>query len=391
MKEISFYRIPILTKDEKIFGYEILSEIESLEEIFIDLIEKLDLEEISEGKFILLRCNKKILKEKILEVLDFKNIIIEITLNDLDEEMKNCLKINGQKVSKIVLFLSKEDFDNLEKDILDYVDIISTNYENFELLKNISKKKLIKNVNKREEFEKVKNYADYFEGFFFEEPKIIKDKTLSPYETTLITLINKLSNPDVEISEIEKIIKSDINLTINFLKFVNSPIFGLVKEITSIRQALTILGIKKLQKWLVLLLLAKDKSSLDTPLFSMVLIRSKILEELAKYLLEKKKVKDPDFPEKAYLVGLLSLIDSILGISKEKYLDKLRISKEIKEAVLEKEGFLGELLKLTKEIERGNMFSLKPKIEKIGIPIDKALAIRFQAYKYAREIIKSFS
>jgi len=391
MKEINFYRIPILTRDEKIFGYEILSEKGNVEEIFIDLIEKLDLDEISEERFILLRCNGKILKEKILQVLNLKNLILEITLNDLDEEVKDCLRLNEAKVNKIALFLSKQDFDNLEKDILNLVDIVSTNYENFELLKDISKKKLIKNVNKREDFEKVKNYADYFEGFFFEEPKVIKDKILSPYETTLINLNNKLSNPNVEISEIENIIKSDINLTVNLLKFVNSPIFGLVKEITSVRQALTILGIKRLQKWLLLLLFAKDKSFSDTPLFSMVLIRSKILEELAKYLLKKKKVKDPDLPEKAYLVGLLSLIDAILGISKEKFLEKLKISKEIKEAVLKEEGILGELLKLTKEIEKGNIFSLKPKIEKKGIPIDKALAIRFQAYKYAREIIKSFS
>ena len=217
-----------------------------------------------------------------------------------------------------------------------------------------------------------------------DEIKAMEKKVLTPYETTILNLINKLSNPNVDIFEIEKIIKSDVNLSIDLLKFINSPIFGLRKEITSIKQALAILGIENLYKWLFLLLFVKDRDATENSVFPTALIRAKIMEELGNYLLKKRKISDKEFPEKAYLVGILSLIDSMFQIPKE----KISLAPEIKEAVSEEKNPLGELLKLTKLLEKGSLFSIKTQLEKKGIPIDKALAICFQAYKYAREVLK---
>jgi putative nucleotidyltransferase with HDIG domain len=59
-------------------------------------------------------------------------------------------------------------------------------------------------------------------------------------------LLSHMDDPDVSASEIEKIIRYDPGLTANILKMVNSAYFGLVCEVGSVKQAIVLLGMKRL-------------------------------------------------------------------------------------------------------------------------------------------------
>ncbi|MDH3882645.1 MAG: HDOD domain-containing protein [Desulfobacterales bacterium] len=60
-----------------------------------------------------------------------------------------------------------------------------------------------------------------------------------------------LEEPDTEISEIEEILRYDPGLTANILKLANSAYFGIPSKIGSLKQAVMVLGFKRLTQLVV--------------------------------------------------------------------------------------------------------------------------------------------
>lgn len=73
-------------------------------------------------------------------------------------------------------------------------------------------------------------------------------KSLPPMDTTTRKMMTLLSNKDVEISEVVKLIQYDPALTSNVLKLVNSAYFNLQSKITSIKHAVIMLGINQIYR-----------------------------------------------------------------------------------------------------------------------------------------------
>ncbi|NNL75977.1 MAG: HDOD domain-containing protein [Desulfobacterales bacterium] len=63
---------------------------------------------------------------------------------------------------------------------------------------------------------------------------------------TATKLLNLLENPDTAGSQIEELIRYDAGLTANILKLTNSAYFGIPSKISSIKQAVLLLGWKRL-------------------------------------------------------------------------------------------------------------------------------------------------
>jgi HD-like signal output (HDOD) protein len=59
-------------------------------------------------------------------------------------------------------------------------------------------------------------------------------------------MLSLLEEPDTEISEIEESLRYDPGLTANILKLANSAYFGIPSKIGSLRQAVVVLGFKRL-------------------------------------------------------------------------------------------------------------------------------------------------
>lgn len=57
-----------------------------------------------------------------------------------------------------------------------------------------------------------------------------------------------LDEPKTSTDEIEKILKYDPGLTANFLKLANSAYFGIPSKVTSVKQAIVLLGLNRLKQ-----------------------------------------------------------------------------------------------------------------------------------------------
>ena len=187
---------------------------------------------------------------------------------------------------------------------------------------------------------------DYFQGYFLSRPNVVTGQRIPPARVTILRLLAKLQNPDLEIREIEKIISQDVSLSYKLLRLINSVFYKTTVRVNSINQALTLLGLRQIRDWVSLIFLSNIE---DKPRELMVtaMVRAKMCEILATKSTEKVS-------ESGFTVGLFSVLDALLDISMEEALASLPLSDEIKGFLLRQEGRLGTILKCVIAYERGN-------------------------------------
>ena len=159
---------------------------------------------------------------------------------------------------------------------------------------------------------------------------------------------------DTSIDEITAEFEKNHALTIQLLQFINSAHFHFRTRISSVHHILTLVGRKPLSQWLMLMIYSKSVTKNDkvSPLMLMVKNRTELMQNLLKIL--KPDVKSNALGE-AYLVGVLSLVDTIFGAKLEDILENIHISDIAKKALLHDEGTLGMLYKAVRDIEEFNV------------------------------------
>lgn len=220
----------------------------------------------------------------------------------------------------------------------------------------IKKTRNLKSLNAKLLAEKVETYDEFvftrdlgyelFQGYYFEKPTIMLKQGHSSNRAIIFKIINAINN-NVRTSEIASYFELEPNLTISLLKFINSAAFYFRTTINSITHAINLIGLIKLQNWLLLMSYAEGESPSSSPLFHAAIIRGKVLE----YLLEKTS-NDQRIIDKGFLVGVLSLSDAIYKTPLQDILKDLNVDDDIKKAIIEKEGVMGKLLQLTEYDEK---------------------------------------
>lgn len=194
--------------------------------------------------------------------------------------------------------------------------------------------------------------CQYFQGYFFAEPKIVENAKYEPSQLNILRLYNLLLQ-DTSIDELTKEFENTHEITLQLLQFINSGAFHFKKKIASIHQILVLMGRMPLAKWLMLMIYSKSvsKTKERSPLMLLVKNRTELMENILKTL--QPNVKSNMLGE-AYFVGVLSLIDTIFSEKLETILEDMNVSQEIKNALLRDEGILGEIYALIREIEAFN-------------------------------------
>lgn len=136
-------------------------------------------------------------------------------------------------------------------------------------------------------------------------------------------------------------------LTFNLLRYINSAQFSFRSEITSIRQIINLLGPMRLRSWLGLFVYSDDNASPQAQeIIQSAKFRANLMRELV--IAHKKN----ELSDEAFLTGSLSLMDVYLELSMEELLEKILLSKSIKDALLNREGYLGKMLIIVEKLEK---------------------------------------
>lgn len=187
-----------------------------------------------------------------------------------------------------------------------------------------------------------------FQGFWFAKPELVHGQSVRPAHAVILQLLN-LVRQQASTAEIEEVLKRDPTLSFNLLRFINSAGFGMRSEVTSFKHAVMLLGLNRLFKWAALLLTtSQGNDSMPPAVGSTAVARGRLMELLAKELLP------PEECDNAFVVGVFSLLDTMLGMSMQTALATVALPESVTQALLQRTGPLAPFLELTLACETGD-------------------------------------
>ncbi len=184
-----------------------------------------------------------------------------------------------------------------------------------------------------------------FQGYWVANPEVIKTKVVAPEHAHVLHLLNLVRN-QASTDAIEAALKRDAVLGFNLMRLINSCGFGLTREITSFRDAVMLMGLNRLLRWAALLLITSKDGGSASVIGTTAVVRGRMMELLAANTTEER--------DSAFLVGLFSLLDKMLGIPLQQALALLSLPQAVTDAVLHRSGVFGEMLTLTVACENND-------------------------------------
>ncbi len=286
--------------------------------------------------------------ERIVLLLD-RSVRPEQSYIDRIQELKN----DGFRFAARNLNIA--DFEPY-KPILRHVDYIFLNHQKIVIAKakiyfsqvypNI--KLIAGGIASNDIFDELKAEGGYklYEGPFYRTPLTRGSNDISPLKINYISLLNLVNNDDFELTEAADIIGRDTALIIALLKIVNK-LNRSSTEITSIRHAAAMMGQKELKKWITTAITQQLCADKPSEIMRLSLLRAKFAENLA--CVFELGVQAPEL----FLMGLFSVVDLILGKPMNEALEMLKVSANIRSALVDDNGILAPVLDFIKLYEAG--------------------------------------
>ncbi len=395
-------RQPILDANKELFAYELLFR-DGVDNVFPDvdgdmatsrIIEgaqiNFGLAELTDNKPAFINFTLETIAKHYPSMMTPESLVVEI-LETVQPGKRLLAEVQRLHEQGYTLALDDYEHKPVWKHFYPYINMIKLDLRSMsqeEMLVVINDLKaypkiilLAEKVETLEEFEWAKSVGfTYFQGFFFSKPEMVKTKNLSPAQMTLAELLYETSNEDVNLPKITQVFERDINLSYKLLRYANSSTFRRVTEISTIKQAIIVLGHLELKKFISLIFSAQVNDSKPDELLKMSMVRARFCEQLA----VSEKSQDVGM---AFLTGMMSLIDAILDESIEKVMEQLPLANDIKTALINNEGKLAEFLKLAKTYERGDWEAEREVEHSLNIPNVNIPEIYASAINWADEQI----
>lgn len=399
-------RQAILDRDQNVYAYELLfrdgtcnrfpdiEPDEATSKILTDSHLNLGLESITGGKVSFINFYEETLLYRFPTSLDPLNVVIEIveTTSANDRLLTACKHIQGLGYS---LALDDYDFDPKWDKFLPHVDIVKVDIKQCsfdEIEQGIKKfessrvKLIAEKVETQEEYKRFKDLGfDYFQGFFFARPEVIKSKSISNYSTSAVQLLAETSRLELDMDKVANILEKDVVLSYKLLRFINNPTINKRTQISSISHALNFMGQIELKKFIALLALAKMNDSKPEELVLIALVRAKFCEFVS------SSRGDKENPPMGFLVGLLSVLDAMLDQKMPVLVENIPIAQVLKDALCGEKNKYFVYLSLAKGFEHANWELISTLTERLGLLPDDVSQFHRDALMWANELRASLS
>lgn len=397
-------RQPILDRDKELVGYELLFR-DGVDNVFpnIDgdeatsrLIEgsqfNFGLEDLTDDKPAYINFTLDTLQKGYPTLLGKDQIVVEI-LETIQPGKRLLAIVKDLKEKGYTLALDDYIHQPVWRHFYPYIDIIKIDFLSCELdqIKQIIEeikpfpqiKLLAEKVETHEKYQLALDLGfSYFQGFFFSKPEMVQSKSLPPSQIALAELLYETSSMDINLKKITDVFERDVTLSYKLLRYSNSAAFKRRAEISTIKQALIVLGVQEIKKFLSLLFAAQVAANKPAELIRLSLTRARFTELLA---IEHNKVKDTGM---AFLTGMMSLMDAILDESMQSVMKKLPLSNDIKDALVENKGLLAQYLELVKLYEQADWQSANTVIDELALAADKIPDSYHEALTWANTQMK---
>ena len=399
MEHLFIARQPIYNRDLTVMGYELLYRSSDKNaaifedgdqascETIINTFMHVGLENLTGSSLAFINLPQQFIVDESLTPMFKEQSVLEI-LEDVEPipeviEGLERLKSTGYPIALDDFIYKPELIPLIE--LADYIkiDVNNKSEEDIQQLLNHLKyfdvKIIAEKVETQELYAICKKYDfDYFQGFFFCHPQMVKQRHTPANKLVVMNLLSKLQNPEIDYDEIENILAQDITLSYKLLRYINSATFSLRREVDSIKDAAVLLGIDNIKNWVSLILMSKVVDTKPSELIVTALIRGQMCEILA----EKSH---PEIKPQMFIIGLFSVLDALMDMPMIDLLDTVTLSVPIKMALLDKAGDHGEIYKRVLEYERSHWEELN----NIDIEADEFVQAYLKAVHWADETMQS--
>ena len=188
---------------------------------------------------------------------------------------------------------------------------------------------------------------DYFQGYFFARPSILRSSHVPAAKLTCLRLVSETQKPELDLKLLETLIRGDVALSYKLLRFANSALFGRHGEIHSIRHALVVLGTERIRRLVALAALPTLTTDKPTELATLSLIRARFCERLIP--------GGSALESQAFLMGLFSLLGALLDRPLDEALRSISLGSDITEALL---GTAGDRSRLSVTYQLARSYEL---------------------------------
>jgi EAL and modified HD-GYP domain-containing signal transduction protein len=360
-------RQPIFDAQRKVYGYELFFR-SGLENVFrhpdpgqatskvmADSFFLFNLNDLTGGKRAFINVPRDILLKEYMFFLPKEQVVVELleTVEPDPEVIQAC-----QKLKQAGYLIAMDDFvyDERYEPLLEFTDLVKVDFLSTPepvrkaLFKKLSplKVRLVAEKVETDQMlqEGIASGYSFFQGYFFSKPAIIVGKDIPGFKAHYFQLLKEIHRAEIDLKRLEDIIKQEVGLTYKLLRYINSAFFGLRSKITSVKQALVLLGEKTIKNWISFVALASMGADKAEELLVLTIVRARFCEMLAPYF------NLSDRKEDSFLVGLFSLIDAFLDRPLSDILAEIPIDDPIKMALLGEPNRLRDIYQYTLSYEK---------------------------------------
>jgi EAL and modified HD-GYP domain-containing signal transduction protein len=329
----------------------------SVDSPFISFVNKIGLEALTMHKFVFipvtdihlatdLRSACAVDPSLVILQLNRKNALTEKNLDNIKRLKESGFKIafrNYYDINSLHSFLPYTDFIFCEPDTVKFMSLLKLVRSH-----HSSAKIIVKDVDDDKMFQQFVGYgAEFFDGDFYQVPKMSKDNRVSPLKVNYLSLLNQVNHDDFDIDKFSSIVQRDTALAIRFLKMANSSHLHNSK-INSLRHAAALIGQNEIRRWITTAVASSLSQEEPSEITRLSLLRARFCEDVAG-LFEMDIHK-----ENLFLMGLFSVLDVILDMPIEKALDMVMIPEVIREALVKEDNDFAKVYNFVKLYERGD-------------------------------------
>jgi EAL and modified HD-GYP domain-containing signal transduction protein len=391
-------RQPILTVDEKVFGYELLFR-DGVEDFFrhsdadeasrstLNTAMLLGLDVLCDGRRAFVNCTREMLLKDYITLLPSEQAVAEIleTVPADDLVVAACRRL---KEAGYTIALDDFAVNDPREALTDLADIIKVDVRATSAADAAAMVKrygpwrcrmLAEKVETREEFLATKKAGFlYFQGYFFRRPEILTAHEIPANRINYLRMLKAVSQRELDVREIENLVKSEAALCYRLLRYLNSAAFGFATEIHSVRHALAILGEREVRRWIRLVATLGAGQGKSSELVLSAMVRARFCELLSP--------KIPHGDSDLFLMGLLSMMDVILEIPMSQVLDNIPIDQETKAVLLGGASRLRVFYQLMLAQESGEWKTAADLTTQLHLTESDVAEAHWQAMQWAREV-----
>lgn len=395
-------RQPIFDTENHVYGYELLYRSngnqneyngvdgdESTADIVTNAFFGLNISDIIGNGKAFINFTANLLKRGVPKMISPDMVVVEVLEKMMmDEQLLGaCQEL---KERGYTLALDDFEYDNSYSELFELGDIVKIDFrtpqksieETAYICRYCNKLMLAEKIESQEELEYAKRLGcSFMQGYFFAKPTIMSKSSITPLPVNFMRVMQLVSQPEPEFSDIVDVISCDTAMCQRLLRLINSVYFGVRNRVSSIGQALVILGLDYLREWVYLMGMQRITHSDNVEVMRISCLLAKFCKSLAMMIPEAAPNADA-----FYLMGLLSMVTYSGERALAQALDEFPLTPEIKNGLMGKGGVYSDVFDMAYSYEKGDWENVDKFVEKYHLDSSKISEEFVRCVKEAEQI-----